>query len=439
MPSRSRLPRPAIFRFARRRQPLARLPRASRGRRRPAERAAGHGGDLEGPVGAAHPRAAGAHERLPRRRGPPAGERDRQEAALHRGREGRRPGEALYQLDDGTYRADHESAKAALERAQATLTSARLNATRAQELAKQDAMSKQDLEKAVAALDQAQAELKAAQAASQRSGRGARLRADLVSDLGAGRQVLGHPGRAGDREPAHGAHHRAAARSDLRGPHPVERRAAPAAQGARRREPRAVRRHPGDDRARGRQRATSTRASSRSRTSPSTRTPAASGSGCWCRTPTGCSCPACTCGRGSATGCARTACSCRSRASRAIRRATRPRSSSARTSKVEVREVKASRTVGDQWLVDAGLAAGDRVIVEGLQKVQPGHAGGGEGSQPRPLSRLRAELIGADRWHASSSTDRSSPGCWRSSSCSPGRSRSPGCRSRSTRRSLRRR
>jgi membrane fusion protein, multidrug efflux system len=40
--------------------------------------------------------------------------------------------------------------------------------------------------------------------------------------------------------------------------------------------------------------------------------------------------------------------------------------------KVEPREVKVSRTVGNQWLIDDGLVAGDRVIVEGLQKVQPG-------------------------------------------------------------------
>lgn len=39
---------------------------------------------------------------------------------------------------------------------------------------------------------------------------------------------------------------------------------------------------------------------------------------------------------------------------------------------VEQREVRASRTIGDQWLVEAGLQPGDRVIVEGLQKVQPG-------------------------------------------------------------------
>lgn len=40
--------------------------------------------------------------------------------------------------------------------------------------------------------------------------------------------------------------------------------------------------------------------------------------------------------------------------------------------KVAVRQVKVSRTVGDRWLVEEGLQAGDRVIVEGLQKVQPG-------------------------------------------------------------------
>ena len=39
---------------------------------------------------------------------------------------------------------------------------------------------------------------------------------------------------------------------------------------------------------------------------------------------------------------------------------------------VQARPIKVSRTVGDAWLVEEGLAAGDRVIVEGLQKVKPG-------------------------------------------------------------------
>lgn len=41
-------------------------------------------------------------------------------------------------------------------------------------------------------------------------------------------------------------------------------------------------------------------------------------------------------------------------------------------SKVEPRTVKAEQSIGDKWVVTEGLAAGDRVIVEGLQKVKPG-------------------------------------------------------------------
>lgn len=41
---------------------------------------------------------------------------------------------------------------------------------------------------------------------------------------------------------------------------------------------------------------------------------------------------------------------------------------------VEQRVVKVSRSAGADWIVDAGLAAGDRVVVEGLQKIQPGAA-----------------------------------------------------------------
>lgn len=40
--------------------------------------------------------------------------------------------------------------------------------------------------------------------------------------------------------------------------------------------------------------------------------------------------------------------------------------------KVELRQLKASRTVGNQWLIEDGLKAGDRLITEGLQYVQPG-------------------------------------------------------------------
>ena len=39
--------------------------------------------------------------------------------------------------------------------------------------------------------------------------------------------------------------------------------------------------------------------------------------------------------------------------------------------KAERRPVTAGRTVGDQWLITDGLAAGDRVIVEGLGRIKP--------------------------------------------------------------------
>ncbi|WP_017939664.1 efflux RND transporter periplasmic adaptor subunit [Zestomonas thermotolerans] len=39
---------------------------------------------------------------------------------------------------------------------------------------------------------------------------------------------------------------------------------------------------------------------------------------------------------------------------------------------VELRKLDAERTVGDRWLVNSGLKAGDRLITEGLQFVQPG-------------------------------------------------------------------
>lgn len=39
---------------------------------------------------------------------------------------------------------------------------------------------------------------------------------------------------------------------------------------------------------------------------------------------------------------------------------------------VEPRPIQVTRVVGDKWLVAGGLAAGDRVIVEGLQKAKPG-------------------------------------------------------------------
>lgn len=39
---------------------------------------------------------------------------------------------------------------------------------------------------------------------------------------------------------------------------------------------------------------------------------------------------------------------------------------------VELRPVEPAETIGTQWVIDKGLQAGDRIIVEGIQKVRPG-------------------------------------------------------------------
>lgn len=78
-------------------------------------------------------------------------------------------GQSLYQLDDATYQANTASARANLARAQATLKSAELNEKRSAELVKIDAVSKQDNENAAATLAQAKADVAAAEAALQSS------------------------------------------------------------------------------------------------------------------------------------------------------------------------------------------------------------------------------------------------------------------------------
>ena len=81
-----------------------------------------------------------------------------------------RAGQPLYQIDDTAFRAANASAQAQLARAQASLTTARLNAARSAELVRIDAVSKQDNDNAQAVLRQAQADVSAARAAVQGAG-----------------------------------------------------------------------------------------------------------------------------------------------------------------------------------------------------------------------------------------------------------------------------
>lgn len=74
-------------------------------------------------------------------------------------------GDVLYQIDPATYHAAYNSAKAALARAEANLNPARLKAERYQELVKINAVSKQDFDDSTAAFKQAEAEVEAGKAA----------------------------------------------------------------------------------------------------------------------------------------------------------------------------------------------------------------------------------------------------------------------------------
>lgn len=76
-------------------------------------------------------------------------------------------GQLLYQIDAAPYRAAVASAEAQLARAEATRDSARLRATRQRELLAVQAVSRQESEDADAALQQAEADVAAARAALQ--------------------------------------------------------------------------------------------------------------------------------------------------------------------------------------------------------------------------------------------------------------------------------
>ncbi len=78
-------------------------------------------------------------------------------------------GQTLYQIDPATYQAAFDSAKASLARAEANLHSAHLKAERYADLVKIEAVSKQANDDAVAALKQAEADVAAAQAAVEKA------------------------------------------------------------------------------------------------------------------------------------------------------------------------------------------------------------------------------------------------------------------------------
>jgi len=55
--------------------------------------------------------------------------------------------------------------------------------------------------------------------------------------------------------------------------------------------------------------------------------------------------------------------------------------------KVERRTLQVDRAIGDQWVVTAGLKAGERIIIEGIQSAKPGSQVVAEEYQPAPADK----------------------------------------------------
>ena len=68
--------------------------------------------------------------------------------------------------------------------------------------------------------------------------------------------------------------------------------------------------------------------------------------------------------------------------------------------KAEQRMVKLDRTIDDRWLVSEGIAEGDTVIVEGLQRVRPGAA-------VRAVSWVEKQAQSLAETQSSSATEKS--------------------------------
>ena len=280
-------------------------------------------------------------------------------------------GAPLYQLDDSTYQADVASARASLARAEATLNSARLNAARSTELAKVDAVSQQDYENATATLLQAEADVKLAQASLRSSGillAYARISSPITGRIGKSSVTQGALVTANQAAPLATVQQLDPIYVDLTQSsaewlqlrHDLEAgrlQGAPDMPVAILLEDGSTYAHPGKlafadvtvDPTTGSFGLRVVVPNPDHLLLPGMYVRAVVGTG---ERPAGLLVP-----------------------QQGVTRAPRGQTTAmvvAGDGKAELREVRVSQAIGDQWLVEDGLAAGDRVIVEGLQKIQPG-------------------------------------------------------------------
>lgn len=296
-----------------------------------------------------------------------------------------REGEPLYQLDDATYQAALASAQAQLARAEATVEAARLRAARTTDLARIDAVSRQDEENATAALRQAEADVKAARAAVQ----------SAQVSVGFARITAPISGRIGRSSVTQGAlvtANQPQALATIQQLDPIyvdltqsasellELRKAVAAGTMERAEmPVTILLEDGTEFPH-----QGTLAFSEVSVDPSTGSFAVR---VVVDNPEQILMPGMYVNAIVGTGVRQDAILV---PQQGIARDPKGNTSAMVVNDeglVEVRPVRVSRTVGDKWLVEEGLSAGDRVIVEGLQKIQPGipvqvAEGGGAAAEP---------------------------------------------------------
>lgn len=280
-------------------------------------------------------------------------------------------GQALYQIDDAAYRADANSARAALARAQAALVTARLNAQRSAELVKVDAVSRQDNDNAQATLRQAEADVKAAQAAVDGTGVTlgyARLTSPLSGRIGKSSVTQGALVSAGQAVPLATVQQLDPIYVDLTQSSAellaLRKGLANGSLAANDTLPVTVLLEDGTPYSH-----EGKLAFSEVTVDPSTGSFALR---VVVPNPDGVLLPGmyvrAVIGNGERHDAILVP-------QRGIARDPKGNTSAmvvGKDGKVEQRPVKVSRTVGDQWLVEAGLKAGDKVIIEGLQKIKPG-------------------------------------------------------------------
>ena len=182
-------------------------------------------------------RTAGPHGRLPRGRGPPAGERHRAKASVRGRQHGQRPGRRCTRSTRRRTGPPRSAPRRNSSAPRPTAEVARLKAERFAPLARSGAVPKQDNDDVQATYQQALANVDAARAALETARIDLRLHARPGAHRRRDQRVLHHRGRAGHRRPAAAPGAGDAAGPDLRRHPASDRRDAAAAAGIRGRPP----------------------------------------------------------------------------------------------------------------------------------------------------------------------------------------------------------